>query len=303
MTRPRNNTIIEKYIDHYKTSIASQNTRRSSLNYFFGDKYFNYIGHIFDISKAIIDDYFNYLVDCPVSRTTKVNKWNIFMSFLKRTVYIYDEFTLILPPKNFYNFNGDHAKPINSNKNVIADPEEIEKILLYFKEVNFKYYILFRLFVETGMRKGELINATLSEVNLEDRYINTFKGKTGEKFYFFTEDFQKQFRMYLYERKKFSIDIDYLFLNNRYEQYGVRSFNKYLEKVRAKLGIKKRITCHTFRRTINTLRKKMGTSLEDRERLLGHKTGNVNVDGYTILDIQEHQKIYDQNFPYLEIQL
>ena len=42
----------------------------------------------------------------------------------------------------------------------------------------------------------------------------------------------------------------------------------------------------------------MGCSLEDREQLLGHKTNNVNISGYTKQDIIGHRKLYDKWNPY-----
>ena len=51
---------------------------------------------------------------------------------------------------------------------------------------------------------------------------------------------------------------------------------------------KRNITCHTFRRTINDLRKDMGCPLEDRKILLGHKVRDVNVRSYTNSDYREY---------------
>lgn len=304
--RPSNKTIIKKYIEHYKHSHQSQKTRNSALNSFFNENSFHYQGHVFDIDTSILIEYFEWLKAKDLTKTTKINKWNLLNSFLGYVKEYYTakgfSFPKMITPSKTIDWNGSHARS-NSNKNVLAEPEELQSILNYLKtEKDFTYYIIFRLFTETGMRKGELVNAKLEEVNMEYRYINPFMGKTGEKYYFFTPEFKKWVQIYLNERKRRFGNEGFLFLNSRGRQFTLRDFNQYLAGIRKELGITKRITTHTFRRTINTFRKKMGTSLEDRERLLGHTTRNVNVKGYTILDIEEHQKIYDANFPYQELQ-
>ncbi len=301
-----NQEIIDKYLGRIESK-QSRASRKSSIHNFFGKDKYNYSGHIFDIKTSNLLDYFDALKKSDVCLTTKKTKWILLTSFLRWVEQYYNEKFNVhyIIPNELISWNGNHRKPLNSNKKVLADPKEIEQILQYLRDKgNFKYYIIFRLFVETGMRKGELIQIKLEEVNLEGRYINSTFGKTGEKYYFFTKDFAKWFRLYLNERKKMESNDDFLFLNNRRKPFSTRAFNLQLNQVRKVLGITKNITTHTFRRTINTLRKKVcKTPLEDRERLLGHKTGKVNIESYTIIDIEEHRKIYDANFPYPNLTL
>ncbi|KKL07152.1 hypothetical protein LCGC14_2588880, partial [marine sediment metagenome] len=73
--------------------------------------------------------------------------------------------------------NGNKRK----EKEIIAKLE-LEQILNYIKPRNLKYYLIFSLFAETGMRKGELINAKYTELNPEERFLNSLKGKKDEKF-------------------------------------------------------------------------------------------------------------------------
>ena len=309
-----NDEIIEAYLDNYKNSKDSVKMRKHSLNYFFDEKYFGFSkkkGHISNISKSDLYKYFNYLKELNLTLRTKKNKWNIINSFIQVCMEFYDDFVIKVPKKTID--WGPNHKDSNSNKNIIATEEELKKILDYLFEQNFKYYLIFRMFYETGMRKSELRNAEYQNINLDMRYI-WVKGKTGRQIYFFSKDYAKYVAIYLETRKQLKVDVQYLFLTRKFSKYSDRSFNTVLKGSKTKdkngkpvefkgvlerLGIQKDITCHTFRRTLNTLRKKkLDCSLEDRKILLGHKTNDVNTDSYTIFDFQEKLALYDKYYPY-----
>jgi len=301
-TLPTNKEIIDAYIGHYGSE-QSKSTRKSCLNYFFGEKRnkkcFGFKKHIFKIDTKKLIDYFDFLNNLSdISFITKKNKWHILISFLKSTMEYYQEFRfVILIPKFNLNWNVVHKKP-QSNKRIIATIPELEQILQEFRKQNLKHYLIFRLFIETGMRKGELITAKLSDLHLDYRYINGL-GKSGEKIYFFSEGLRNLLKIYFNERKNLNVNFEELFLTNRFKPYGLRAFNLNLKYVRDKLGIEKNITCHTFRRTINTLRKKLkNCPNEDAKILLGHKVQDVNIESYTILDIEDQRNLYDKYNPY-----
>ena len=44
MNKPTHQELIEDYLNYYQHSKHSQNMRRSSLRYFFNEKYYNYEG-------------------------------------------------------------------------------------------------------------------------------------------------------------------------------------------------------------------------------------------------------------------
>lgn len=328
MTIPQNKTIIEKYLNHYNHSPQSKNMRESSLRFFFGvhfplgngkndPSWFNYTGHIFEIDNETVIDYFDYLNTLDtLCITTRKNKWHIFTSFLNYTAYIFGKkhgFIIANPPRTLVNFENAIPKKTETktNKNVFATKDEIEKILNYLEVHNFKYYLIFRTFIETGMRKGELINAKYYELNPEERYLNTLKGKKGETYYFYSETLAILLNLYLKERKSMNVQNEYLFLSKNRTKYSPRPFNlmlkgnnknKYIGILEA-VGITKNITCHTFRRTINDLRKDMGCSNEDRKILLGHAVSDVNVKSYTNSDYKKLRKLYDTWNPYTDLNL
>jgi len=295
---PTNKEIIDKYLNHYGSE-QSKKVRKSSLNYFFGINHFNYQKHVFKIDTMILTDYFDFLNNLPdISFITKRNKWHIITSFLNSTMEYYEKFKFVVRiPKFNLNWNVVHKKA-KSNKRIIATIPELELILQELRKQNLKHYLIFRLFIETGMRKGELITAKLSNLHLNKRYINGI-GKTGDKIYFFSEGLRNQLKILVNERKKLNVDFEELFLTHQFKPYGARSFNLKLKYVRDRLGIKKNITCHTFRRTINTLRKKLKNCPNEYAKiLLGHKVQDVNIESYTIFDIEDQRNLYDKYNPY-----
>ena len=61
------------------------------------------------------------------------------------------------------------------------------------------------------------------------------------------------------------------------------------------------MSCHTFRRTINTFRKLMGCPSEDRKILLNHKVQDVNMESYVKLNYNQYIELYDKWYPYSEL--
>ena len=291
MNKPTNKTIIKTYLRHYNHSIQSQKMRKSSLNYFFNG--FNYNGHIFEIDTEKLIDYFDWLKTQDVALTTKKNKWTILVSFLNSTMEYYRKYNfIVIIPKHSIKWGNGHKKP-ESNKNIVACKDELKRLLDYFKTHNYKHYLIFRLFTEMGCRKNFLLDAKYNEVNIKKRYIES-KGKFRDEIYYFSKNLALHLEMYLDQRKKLENKYKHLFLNNRNEPYGLRAFNLILHNACKKLGIDKVITTHTFRRTLNTLRKTMGCSNEDRRILLNHSVNDVNLQSYTILEYENFIKIYDK---------
>jgi len=284
--------------------------RRSSLNYFFEDDYHGYDGHVFNIDTAELLDYFDYLKNLDsVSIQTRRNKWSILKSFLQYTMEYYNakgyKFIVVIPEKTV-SWNGSVPKEdeVITNKNVIIRKSEIEKLLHFFKQSNTKHYLIFRLFVETGMRKGELLQAKYEDVDFQYRHIRITKGKTGLKYYVFSKSFSQLLNFQVKSRKANNNTYPHLFLTKFGEPYGNRSFNLLLKKACKKLGIENNITTHTFRRSINTYRKKeMNCPLIVCKRLLGHKISDVNEASYTIFDFKDLVEMYDKYNPYKNLNL
>jgi len=312
MKRPTNEEIMGRFLNHYRASKQSVNVRISSLQYFFGEKYFHYDGHVFDINKRDLVDYFDYLNHKEdISLKTKMARWSMVKSFLHFTMEYYDGFSVLIP-KYMVKWKTIHKDP-NSNKDVVLTIEEVKTILDYLKLHNYQYYLIFRVFAETGMRKGGVLNIDCDNVNVEKRFIET-REKTGKVVYYMSKELAKFLEIYLKERKRKETPSNALFISMQLKRYHTRAFNKYLngqisrgkvvyDGIMEKVGIDKHVTCHTFRRTLNTLRKVMGCSNEDRKILLNHKVQDVNVDSYLKLNYEQYIELFDKWNPFQDVQL
>ena len=94
------------------------------------------------------------------------------------------------------------------------------------------------------------------------------------------------------------VDSEALFLSPHKHRYARRSVNNYIHRCVKRIGIAKRVSCHTFRRTINTLRKKMGCPNEDRRILLCHKVNDINYQCYVRLNLEDYLALRDKWDPY-----
>jgi len=116
------------------------------------------------------------------------------------------------------------------------------------------------------MRLGELLSVQVKDLNVAKRFVNC-RGKN-------------------------------LFLNSQNKPFNTCLIQKILERIRNKRKTTNWITPHTFRRTLNTLRKKMGCDNETAKILLGHKINDVNIESYTIFNYEDYIAFFDKYNPY-----
>ncbi len=228
---------------------------------------------------------------------TKKNKWNAFRSFIQFINEYYD-LTIVLP-RYSVNWKPLH-KRADSNKDVVMTREEVKKILNYNFYNNYHYYVLLRLLAETGMRMGEFLSINIENVNVEKRFVDT-QGKTGRKIYYYSKGLAKHLTIYLKERELRECKSNALFLSSLRQRYARRSINNYIQWCVKKLRINKRISSHTFRKTLNTLRKKAGCSSENRRILLNQAVSDVNYACYVKLNYEDYIRLFDEWNPYKSV--
>jgi len=299
MMEVSNQEIVDRYLGRFSHSILSQRSRKYGLWYFFDSRYFGYEKHVFEIKKRDTVDFFDYLNQLDkISFQTKVNKWNIFRSFLQFVMEYYEDF-LIIFPRYCVNWRPVHKKPV-SNKDVVMTREDVKRILDYSYNYSYYYYLIFRLLAETGMRIGEFLGIDCEHLNVERRYVET-EDKTGRNIYYFSKGLADHLTLYMKERELKQNRCKALFLFVQGGRYTRRPINRYIRKTVSRVGIDKWISSHTFRKTINTLRKKMGCPRKDRKVLLWHKVSDVNYQCYVKLNYDDYIQLYDKWNPYKNI--
>ncbi len=292
-----NEEIIARFLKRFEHSKDSKFGRKYCLQYFFQQRYFGYKGHVFDVKKSDLIDYFDYLNHLKtISLQTKINKWVNFRSFLQFVMEYYGDNLVVVIPRFCVNWMPTHKEP-NTNKDVVLTNEEVKRLLNYNFNWNYQYYLIIRIFAETGMRAGEFLSINVKDVDIEKRLVSVV-GKTGRKVYYFSRGLARHLALFLKERVEVETDCNALFLSPQKHRYARRSVNNYIHRCAKRVGIDKRVSTHSFRRTINTLRKKMGCANEDRRILLCHKVGDVNYQCYVKLNYDDYIALYDKWNPY-----
>lgn len=137
----------------------------------------------------------------------------------------YDDF-LIKIPQSTIKWRENH-KDTESNIDVTLTKVKVKQILDYLKLNHFTYYLIFRIFAETGIGKVELINIDYNTVDLNKRLIKT-KGKKGIKVYYISSELRDYLEAFIKERKIIKIKDKALFISSHLQRYEKRAFNQYL---------------------------------------------------------------------------
>jgi integrase/recombinase XerC len=150
----------------------------------------------------------------------------------------------------------------------------------------------------TGMRRSELINLKLSDVNFESDTIKVLGKRKKERIIPMLQETKGYFGSYYEERNKLEniIDKHFVFLsksgNKVYETLVYRIINKYFREVSSKVKTSPHILRHTF--ATHLLNK--GADLNAVKELLGHSS-LASTQVYTHNSIAELKKVHASAHP------
>ena len=136
-------------------------------------------------------------------------------------------------------------------------------------------YAILQVFLQTGIRVGELCELMLEDVDLEQRLLRVRNGKgmVAREVPFETKA-AKALANWLKARKEvlseLGKDSDQLFLNQYGAPIGCRGVKKLVTKYRQAAGVTKKLGCHGFRHSFGTLKNEMGVSPFVIRELMGH---------------------------------
>lgn len=226
-----------------------------------------------------------------------------------------------------FSWRGSHYhKESGSSHENIMDIKEVKQIIDYFKEKNYPIYLMFRVLIESGTRKSELLSIDIERQNgkhisliedLENRKLRVV-GKTGYHFYFISQELVELLKAHLEERLKKEVNTKSFFLSMQGNRYSKPMLNYHLKICLESIGLDNKNYCvHTFRKTLNTLRKRIvildkddnGTLIttkitnDEAKLLLNHKTTDVNLRHYTLYTDKEKLELFDKFNPYKNIRL
>jgi site-specific recombinase XerD len=170
-------------------------------------------------------------------------------------------------PNRFYDF----PRPAKAEKlpEILGKAAVMEMI---DKTHNLKHQCIISLLYSAGLRRSELINLELTDINSERMAVHIRGAKGGkDRLSLLSERMLKQLRLYYsnYRPKK------YLFEGFHGAAYSGSSVAKVVSKAAKRAGIRQKVTPHMLRHSFATHLLEGGTDLRYIQALLGHNSSKT----------------------------
>ena len=242
-----------------------------------------------EIRQWIVD-----LVNSGVSNRTinrKVSSLSSYFKFLQKTKCVE-----VNPLK--------HHKALKVGKKVQLpfSEKELKQVLENSIEVkNFESArdkLIIELFYATGIRRIELVNIKVSDIDLSKKQLKVLGKRNKERYIPLIDSLIKSINQYLDYRTQLPIieDGNVFFLTKKglkiYEMLVYRIINKYFSKASSKA----KCSPHVLRHSFATHLLNEGADLNAVKELLGH-TSLAATQVYTHNSIQELKKVYAKSHP------
>ena len=248
--------------------------------------------NLVEINYSQIRSWIVYLVDKEISNRTvnrKISSLKALYKFLLKSKQISED--PLVKHK---------ALKVGKRVQVPFSQDEMREVIESLSnETDFKSLrnrLIVELFYSTGMRRSELINLTLSDVDLDKQTVKVLGKRNKERFIPLLKSIQKTFKIYLIERNKFAASVSNLFITEKGKKiYGTlvyRIINSYFSAVSSK--VKK--SPHVIRHSFATHLLNEGADLNSVKELLGHSS-LASTQVYLNSSLNELKKVYNQAHP------
>lgn len=279
-----NKWLINKFIENLN-SIKTKQTYFYALNQFL--KFINY-KNLQLITKLDLENYFNYLNNSNnFKKNTKRLKYAGVVSFYQYFFHLQDidknnSLNLYFIENPISNIKRNWKNDKEIKKVEILTNNEIKKILIELKKINYRYYLIFYILADTSMRVNGLSNVEIQNINFNRRTIKTFdKGKN--RIYMFGEKIKRELQFYINNIRPnincINKNSEYLFFSKKYKKlFSSNIFSHIFPKISKIIYqlTNKKITAHDLRRSFKTNRTNLGQLREQVEALMNHKQGLDN---------------------------
>lgn len=162
--------------------------------------------------------------------------------------------------------------------------------------VSIRNKLMVEIFYSTGIRRAELINIQLKDINRGSSVLKVLGKRNKERLVPILNSVSKTLNLYLNHRKNISNNSEYLFItekgNKIYETLVYRVINSYFSKVSSK--VKK--SPHMLRHSFATHLLNEGADLNSVKELLGHSS-LASTQVYTHNSLDAIKQVYNQAHP------
>ena len=248
----------EEYLQKLEIRKYSLNTARSYIAHF--EKFINHykLLELLEISENEIKGYISFLINNGLSDSYVNQSIN--------SIKFYYEVVLGMPNR-FYSVE----RPMKTKK--LPEVLSKDKVLQMIHNTrNLKHCCIIKLLYSAGLRRAELINLKIEDIDSDRMLIKVIQGK-GKKDRFTTlshtllSDLRKYYRMY--KPKTF------LFEGPHGTKYSATSVRKIVARAAMAAGIRKRVTPHMLRHSFATHLLEAGVDLRHIQVLLGHNSSKT----------------------------
>ena len=245
----------ESFLEKLELKQYANNTVKTYVSCF--EKFINFYNDR-DLDQIDENDVRNYL------KLLTQNNWSI--SYINQSINSIKFYYEVVQgmPNRFYEIERPRKK---RKLPEILSKDEIKEIINATN--NLKHRCILSILYSSGLRRSELLNLKLSDIDSKRMLIkvNDAKGNK-DRYTLLSESALVDLRSY-YLQYKPNI---YLFEGQKKEKYSVTSIVKILASAVHKAGIKKHVTPHTLRHSFATHLLENGTDLRYIQLLLGHNS-------------------------------
>lgn len=216
-----------------------------------------------------------------LSSLVQMNRSDSYLNQMINSIKFYFEVVMNMPNR-FYEIERPR-KQFTLPK--VISIEEIEALLE--NTTNLKHKCILSLLYSAGLRRGELIDLKLTDIDSKRMVINIVNGKGNkDRVTILSPKLLEMLRNYYLEWKPKT----YLFEGKVGEKYSGTSISKIVKKAAMKAKIEKNITPHMLRHSFATHLLEAGTDLRYIQTLLGHSSSKTT-EIYTQVAINNLQQI------------
>lgn len=259
-------TNIEKYLDYIKYE------RKLSINTYLSYRYnFVKICAYFQ-GKSLIslssDEIRDFLYHTEETARTKSHYLTVLKSFYD---YMLDNDAIKVNPCEEIK-----SPKIPKNLPKFLTEEEVDSLLnIDLKEpIDYRNKAMLELLYATGMRVSEMLDLTLSNINLEDDSVKVMGKGKKERVIPLSDITVKYLKLYIDKYRHYILktkESNYLFVNYTGTRMSRQGFTKILNQIAQKNHIKKDISPHILRHSFATHLLNNGADLRVIQELLGHE--------------------------------
>ena len=215
--------------------------------------------------------------------------------------------------RSFYRYLSNQEILDNSSFRLLKLPKKETKLPHYFEynellelfevpDINTplgeRNRLILELLYATGIRVGELVNITLSDIQKEIKVIHILGKGNKERIVYFNDITSQCLESYLNNgRDKLNKNnTDYLFLNSRGGKLTTRGVQDILEKIIKRTSLNKNISPHMLRNSFATHLLNEGCDLLSVQQLLGHSSLSAT-SIYTHVTTDRMKEVYFKAHP------